>query len=42
MEALNFLRMEPTVNWLDYFMNRQKLFDLLTQSEPSTAQLAAA
>ncbi|KAH7728083.1 Integrator complex subunit 8 [Aphelenchoides avenae] len=39
MEALNFLKMAPIVNWLDYFLDRQKLLGLLTQPQPNRETL---
>jgi hypothetical protein len=29
---LNFLQFKPQINWLDYFLQRNELYDLLNQS----------
>lgn len=31
MNTLNFLKIQPSLNWLDYFLDRKKLFELLAE-----------
>lgn len=33
MDTLNFLKFQPLANWFDYFLDRQKFFDLIADAD---------